>query len=122
MPSSLASESSRKRREILPSKSLAGRPGGCAAADFGMAGSDIARESFHVLIAPAGKIQDHDFIFLHFRRAVDQLCDGMRGFERRNNAFDTRKSFCRLNRLYIAYGCVFRAPLFGKPSVLGANA
>src|SRR6266481_837995 len=68
IPSSPDSESSRKRRGILVSGRFAGRPGECACADFEMAGSDMAGEGFHVLVAPAGEVEDHNFIFLQFRR------------------------------------------------------
>src|SRR5271170_1364385 len=115
-PSSPASESARKRRPIRPS-ALA--PGVCVAAvDLGMAASGIARESFHVFIAAAGKIQYDDFVLLHFRSPPRQFRNGVRGFQRRNNSFAPRQHLGRRNGFIVHHSGVLRAPLFGQPGVL----
>src|SRR5574340_1120258 len=92
-----------------------------AGADLGAAVSDIARESFHIFIAAAGKINDNELVLVHLGRAADELSDGVRGFERGNNAFDVRQSFGGVDRVVVGHGGVFGAPKIGEPGVFRAN-
>ncbi len=86
-----------------------------------MAGSDIAREKIHVFVAASGKIQDHDFVFLHFRSAPEQLGNGMRRFERGNNSFHARQRSRRFDGIIVRSLLCIRRGHFRKPCVLGAN-
>ena len=83
--------------------------------------SDIAGEDVHILVAAAGEIEDHDFIFFHFGGAVDQLRQRVRGFERGNNSFDAGESARCLDGFFVGDGGVFGAAFVGEPGVLGAD-
>src|SRR5580700_294300 len=110
-PISPASASARKRRAI--------RPAGCTAtalcdvAKF----SDIARENIHILIAAPRKIQDHQLVLFHPRRAANQFRQGMRRFQRRNNSFQSRERARGFHGFAIAHRAIFRAALVREPGV-----
>src|SRR5579863_2567927 len=116
-PISPASASVPKRRGILRADCSAR----VATEDAGMAGSDIARKSFHVFVAASRNVQDHSFVFLHFRSASDQFGNGMRRFERRDNPLDARQRSRSFDSVIVRHRCVLCAALIRKPCVLGAN-
>src|SRR5450755_4770650 len=124
-PSSPTSASARNLRSILPPRfSAAGFSPARELASF-VLGSlegevlDIARKDFHILVAAAGNIQDHYFIFPHFRCAANKFRQSVRRFERGNDSFDARERAGCCHSVFIADGRVFSAALFRKPSVLG---
>src|SRR5580700_5831244 len=95
-PSSPASARARNFRSILPvrfsAESFRSAPAAALTAlapvELEVDESDIAREDFHVFVAAAGKVQDHYFIFSHFRRAANKFRQNVRGFKRGNDSFD----------------------------------
>src|ERR1700734_298074 len=95
-PSAPASASARNFRSILPvcfsAEGFRSAPARIAFApkDFGVGESDMAGEDFHIFVAASGKIQDHHFIFSHFWRSTNKLCQGVRGLKRGNNSFGAR--------------------------------
>src|ERR1700693_1950971 len=91
------------------------------AASFDAGGLDITRKYFHVFIATAGKIQNYYCVLFHLRRAMNQLCEGVRGFKRGNNSFDACQRASGCHRILIAGGGVFRTALISEPSMLGAD-
>src|SRR5271154_3088101 len=129
-PSSPASASARNCRPILPVCFSAEvvRPAPAAALtafapeDFEREVLDIARKDFHILVAAAGKIQDHNFVLPHFRCPANKFRQSVRGFKRGNNSFDARERAGRRNGVFIVDGRVFSATLLRKPSVLGTDA
>src|ERR1700719_2711565 len=117
-PSLPFSATSRNFREIRPPATGA-LPASVAA--FEMAGSDIPRQGLHIFIAAPGDVQYHNFVSLHFRSALDELCDCMRRFKRGNNSFEPRERLRGVNRFLIAHGRVFRAPLVRQPCMLWSD-
>ena len=55
--------------------------------DFPLIQLQIFPQNPNVFIATAGNIDDHNFRLLHFRSALDDFGDRMRGLKRGNNAF-----------------------------------
>src|SRR5271156_319195 len=116
MPSSPLAESSANRAAILREDFEVG-----VVADAARP-SDMARKRLHVFVAAPGDIQDHQFIFFHFRRAANQFRQGMRGFERRNNTFYARQDFCRGDRFAVPDRRIFGAALLRRPGMFWAHA
>ena len=65
--------------------------------------SSSARQNFrdlrNVLVAAAGEIDDHQMIFRPLRRELRHLGECMRGFQRRQDAFQPRQQLKRGKRL-----------------------
>src|SRR5947199_176703 len=65
---------------------------------------EVARDAVEVLVAAAGQI-DHDQVILRlFRRDVAEPRERMRGFERRDDAFEARAELERFERLIVGRG------------------
>src|SRR5947209_4320941 len=114
MPSSPAARSSAKRFEMRV---------GLAATAFII--WTRLKETFvgvHVLIAAAGKIEDDQVVFGKLRQALDEAGDGVRGFERRDDALSQGEQFCGFERGGIGDRYVVSAVLIGEPSVLGTDS
>src|ERR1700758_1911346 len=98
-PSSPLPARSRNFPEIRPATGAL--PASVAA--FEMAGSDIPRQGLPVFLAAPRDVQHHNFVFLHFWSALDELRNSMRRFKRRNNSFESRERFRSLDRFPVAH-------------------
>ena len=67
----------------------------------------------HVLVAAAGEIDDHEVGRLELGQAFEKTREGVRGFERGNDAFDARQQPGGFKRGLIGDGGVFGAMLIG---------
>src|SRR5260370_29428424 len=114
MPSSPEARSSAKRLEIRV------KLGEAAAIGCGKR-LEQTGISVHVLIAAAGEVEDDEVVLAHAREALDQTSDGVRRFERGNNAFGESEQTRGVERSGVGDGGVFGAALVGEPGVLGAN-
>src|ERR1700722_11513624 len=101
MPSSPLDESSAKRTAILRVDFPVD-----AAADATKP-SDIARKSLHIFVSAPRNVQDQQRIFFHLWRAANQFGQRVSRFERRNNPFRSRQSFCRGNRFVVSDRGIF---------------
>src|SRR5450631_300089 len=75
----------------------------------------------NVLIPAPRDVHDHDLRLLHFRSALDDLGDSVRGFERRNNAFGPSQQHGCLKRLGVRGRNILRAPRISEHGMLGAD-
>src|SRR5271168_3336761 len=75
----------------------------------------------HVFVATARKVEDDQVVGGHFGNAFDQTCNGVRGFERRDDAFDARKKARCIERGRIRNRGILGAAFIGEPRVLRAN-
>ena len=75
----------------------------------------------HVLIAAAGEIHDDEVAGFELWQALDEAGDGVRGFERGDDAFGAREELCGVECGLIGDGGVFGAMLIGEPGVFGAD-
>src|SRR5450631_328976 len=75
----------------------------------------------NVLIPAPRDVHDHDLRLLHFRSALDDLGDSVRGFERRNNAFGPSQQHGCLKRLGVRGRNIVRAPRISEHGMLGAD-
>src|ERR1700674_5230512 len=77
--------------------------------------------SVHVLVAAAGEIEDDEVVLAHAREAFDETCDGVGGFERRDDALGAGEQARGVERSGVRDGGVFGAALIGEPSMFGAD-
>src|SRR5215211_7940435 len=67
-------------------------------------GRPSAREfldGLHVLVAPAGEVDDEGLAALHLARELERVGDGVCGFERRDDAFEFREKSEGCERLLV---------------------
>src|SRR6266481_6439575 len=114
MPSSPEARSSAKRLEIRV------KLGKAAAIACGKR-LEQTGISAHVLVAAAGEVEDDEVVLAHAREPFDQTCDGVRGFERGNNAFGASEQTGSIKRSGVRDGGIFGTALVGEPGMLGAN-
>src|SRR6266436_2728209 len=112
MPSSPEARSSAKRLEIRV------KLGKAAAIACGKRLEQTGL-SVHVLVAAAGEIEDDEVVLAHAREAFDEPGDGVRGFERRDNALGACEKTRGIERSGVRVGEIFSAALVGKPGMHG---
>src|SRR5260370_19696923 len=78
-------------------------------------------EGVHVLVAAAGEIEDDEVVLAEAREAFDEPGDGVRGFERRDNALGAGEKTRGIERSGVRDGGIFSAALVGKPGMLRAD-
>ena len=61
----------------------------------------MPRNGFEILVAAAGEIDHHQVILRLFRREVQDLGDGVRRLQRRNDAFELGQKLERVERLVV---------------------
>ena len=79
-------------------------------------------DRLHILVTATGQIDHDDLIALIFARLADYPGDGMRAFERGDDAFGACAELEGIERFLIGRGLVFHAADIVQPAMFGANA
>src|SRR5260370_1309828 len=89
---------------------------GCA--PFSLLPPQNVRHLRNILVSAAGEIDHHQMIFRPLRRELRHLGDGMRRFERRNDAFQPRQQLKCGERLVVGRAEIGDAPHLVQPGML----
>src|SRR5574343_1275180 len=76
----------------------------------------------HVLVTPAGEVDQQYFVFPHRRGQLHRVSQLMAGFERRNDAFEAAQIMESLERFIVLDGDVFGTPEVLQPGMLWTHA
>ena len=82
----------------------------------------ISRDLRHVLVAAAGEIDHHQMILRPLRRELHHLGDGVRRFQRRDDAFQPRQQLERRERLVVGRREIGDAAGLVQPGMLRPDA
>ena len=82
----------------------------------------MPRDRIEILVAAAGEIDHHEVILRLLRRELEHLGDGVRRFQRRNDAFELGKELERVQRLVIGRRQEGDAADIVEPCMFGADA
>ena len=82
----------------------------------------MPRDRIEVLVAAAGEIDHHQVILRLLRRQIEHLGDGVRRFQRRNDAFELGEKLERVERLVVGGREKGDAADIVEPGVFGADA
>src|SRR5215475_3603234 len=75
-----------------------------------------------VLVAAAGKIDDHQVVLRPLWGELHHLSNGMCGLERRDDAFQPRQKLKGCDRLVVGRGQIFDTPDLVQPGMFRADA